>query len=144
MRSMVWTWSCLVAWLLAATVWAANEPAVPKRTTSLVYDAQGRRDPFVPLVKDGRLLGVAPERQAATEAPVLYGILWDPSGKSIALINDLEVKVGDDVGSYHVMEIRQDAVVLTREGGEPVILKLAFEPLTPETSSTTITGRSDP
>ena len=58
--------------------------------------------------------------------PVLYGILWDPGGNSIALINDGEVKVGDAVGEYLVKEIRHDAVVL-ENGGEPVVLRMAFD-----------------
>jgi len=65
---------------------------------------------------------------------VLYGILWDSAGNSIALINDTEVKVGDTVKGYRVTEIRQDAVVLTN-GGEPVVLQIAFE--TPPSGTTT-------
>jgi hypothetical protein len=62
----------------------------------------------------------------AASKPVLYGILWDPGGQSIALINDAEVKVGDAVSGYRVKEIRQDAVVLIN-GGVPVVLEIAFE-----------------
>ena len=57
---------------------------------------------------------------------MLYGILWEPGGQSIALINDLETKVGDAVGGYQVKEIRRDAVVLVN-GGEPVVLSISFD-----------------
>jgi hypothetical protein len=58
---------------------------------------------------------------------VLYGILWDPGGRSIALVDDLEVSVGDSIGPYRVEEIRPDAVVLARESGEQFVLELVFE-----------------
>lgn len=88
------------------------------------YDAAGRRDPFEPLVRDGKLVSATDTRE--TVRPVLYGILWDPGGQSIALINSAEYKVGDAVGTYQVSEIRRDAVVLTG-GGEPLVLQIAFE-----------------
>ena len=58
--------------------------------------------------------------------PILYGVLWDPGGHSIALINDGEFKAGETVGVYEVLEIRHDAVVLS-DGGEPVVLQITFD-----------------
>ena len=107
----------------AAFVSAAQE-ASEKRAFS--YDPAGHRDPFVPLVRDGRLVGVVAGSSIKTDKPVLYGILWDPGGNSIALVNDGEVKVGDSIGGYQVKEIRQDAVVLM-SGGVPVVLEIAFD-----------------
>ena len=93
----------------------------------MTYDPAGHRDPFVALVRDGRLVGsVTQTGRVAADRPVLYGILWDPSGRSIALINDAELKVGDTVAGYRVAEIRQDAVVLAN-GGEPLVLTISFE-----------------
>ena len=94
-----------------------------------LYDGKGRRDPFVGLVRDGRLVGAPRTRKLEPLKPVLYGILWDSDGKSIALINDVEVNVGDKVGGYRVEEIRPDAVVLAREGGRQIVLELAFDAL---------------
>jgi hypothetical protein len=109
----------------AALVWAAGEP--PEQREALSYDPAGHRDPFVPLVRDGRLVGVAiPGVAVNTSRPVLYGILWDPGGNSIALINDAEVRVGETIGGYKVKEIREDAVVLD-SGGVPVVLEIMFE-----------------
>ena len=86
---------------------AAGEPL--EQREPFRYDSKGRRDPFAVLVRDGRFVGVAQDRQAETSRPVLYGILWDPGGHSIALINDLEARVGDTINGYQVKEIRQDA-----------------------------------
>ena len=106
-----------------APVWAASEPS-EKGDAS--YDAAGHRDPFVPLVRDGRLVGIVAPSGAQADKPVLYGILWDPGGDSIALINDGEVRVGEVISGYRVQEIRQDAVVLSSGSGS-VVLEIAFE-----------------
>jgi hypothetical protein len=114
-----------------AAVWAAEsrKAAVDSRkaaSESFRYDSRGRRDPFAPLVRDGRLIAVTSGPRVESSKPVLYGILWDPEGRSIALINDIEAKVGDTIAGYQVMEIRKDAVVL-EGGGEPLVLEIAFD-----------------
>ena len=98
------------------------------------YNAKGRRDPFVPLVRDGQLVSVSQSAPIESSRPMLRGILWDAGGHSIALINDLEAKVGDTVGDYQVQEIRHDAVVLTN-GAEELVLEISFE--APPSSATT-------
>jgi hypothetical protein len=91
------------------------------------YDAGGRRDPFSPLVEDGRIIGQSATRSHSGFEPALYGIVWDASGGSIALINDAEVRVGEEIAGYRVAEIRKDSVVL-RNGSEPLVLTISFEP----------------
>ena len=98
------------------------EPVEPPGRAA--YEAQGKRDPFVPLVRDGRL--IAPKGGGEFSSLTLVGILWDPGGQSIALVNDTAVKAGDVLGDYQVQEIRQDGVVLMRDG-KPVVLQLSFE-----------------
>src|SRR3989338_2147352 len=77
---------------------ATQKPA--EQQESFHYDPQGRRDPFVSLVRDGRFIGTAPEMNPETSKPILSGVVWDPGGHSVALINNQEVKVGDLVGLY--------------------------------------------
>lgn len=131
-RVGLWTAALAVVFVtMHAPLWAADESA----QESFRYDARGQRDPFRPLIQDGRIVGLTGRSSSVeTDQPVLYGILWDPGGNSIALINDTEVKVGDTVNGYRVTEIRQDAVVVTN-GGEPVVLQIAFE--TPPSGTTT-------
>ena len=95
-----------------------------------LYDAKGKRDPFVPFVKDGRLVGTRGGCSQALEPSSLSlaGILWDRAGRSIALINETEVTVGDTIGGYEVTAIRQDAVVLVREGTSVVLHVTVEEP----------------
>ena len=114
----------LVSMLGAQPSWAADESA--KKREPFRYDSRGHRDPFIPLIRDGKPVNVGPGTQVATALPVLYGILWDPGGHSLALINDVEAKVGDVVGDYQVKEIRRDAVVLS-SGGGPVVIQISFE-----------------
>ena len=93
-----------LVWLGVSPGWAAEQS--PKPSSSFQYDSKGRRDPFTPLVRDGKLVNVIPGTQLSVSRPVLFGILWDPGGQSIALLNDTEVKVGDTIGGYRVAEIR--------------------------------------
>ena len=130
----------VAAFLMVGVVsaWAADEK--PAHEEPFRYEPGNHRDPFLPLVRDGRPVNVSgPGSLKPTSQPVLYGILWDPAGQSIALINDGEYKVGDSVEGYQVFEIRQDAVVLTG-GGEPVELKLAFETPPDKLAPGTTTG----
>ena len=134
--------ACALASLVMASaspVRAAETPS--KRPELFHYDAGGRRDPFVPLVRDGRLVNVAGSKSLELSGPALYGVLWDPGGQSIALINNMEVKVGDMVADYRVLEIRQNSVVLGN-GGEPVVLQITFETTPSERSSGASTGAS--
>lgn len=104
---------------------AAEKPVV--KTEPFRYDDKGRRDPFVPLARDGRLVMPAGGQQQGVGAvPKLEGILYDPGGHSLALLDGTEAKVGDTVSGYQVVEIRKDAVVLGG-GEEPVVLRISFE-----------------
>ena len=91
------------------------------------YDAEGKRDPFVPLILNNRLaVDSGPDNAQSLGKPELHGILWDAAGHSIALIDNLEAKTGDTVQGYKVMAIRKDAVVL-EANGQSVVLEIAFE-----------------
>jgi hypothetical protein len=93
-----------------------------------LYQSDGRRDPFVPLVRDGRLVSPAlsSDKQAKAGVPVLHGILWDSGGRSIALLDDTETQVGGVVREYKITEILQDSVILT-SGEKTVTLRLDIE-----------------
>ena len=115
-------------------VWA--EPTSKATATSTdgtvdpIYAPGARRDPFTPLVRDGKIvsnaIGSSTSTPGAVGPLVLDGILWDRAGRSVALINGTEVKVGDQVGGYTVRTIRQDAVVL-EQGADVVVLQINFE-----------------
>lgn len=117
-------WVVLVSWSLGAgLVGAAQTPGLSGKEG---YEAQGKRDPFVPLVRNGRLVGLAKPGMQLGVVPTLFGILWDPQGQSIALLNDGEAKVGDIVEGYKVLDITRDTVTLGN-GDEPIVLQISFE-----------------
>ena len=122
----------LGAFLAASAAWALSDA----KTDAFRYNAKGRRDPFVPLVRDGQFVTVSQQGPSPLETsrPMLRGILWDPGGHSLALINDIEAKVGHTIGDYQVREIRHDAVVLSNGAGE-LVLEISFE--APPSSATT-------
>ena len=111
----------------------AQEP--PAEKEFFYYSAGDRRDPFMPLVRNGVLVQWSAGHDSAR--PALYGILWDPGGQSIALINDLEAKVSDMIGEYQVTEIRQDTVVLMRAGAPLELVLSATAPSVAPASGTT-------
>lgn len=79
------------------------------------YNAQGKRDPFIPLVtQDGRFLKLEAEEQNSSLA--LEGIIYDPSGYSYAIVNGTVVKIGDKIADYEVLKIEKNKVVLIKEG----------------------------
>ena len=129
---MHWPWMrCVVLWMML-WCWGSTSGreivlAEPQHAPK-PYEANGRRDPFVPLVRDGRLVSPAgtPTSVARPSDLSLAGILWDPAGHSLALMNDTEVKVGEMIGGYEVMEIRRNAVVLMRDG-QSIVLQISFE-----------------
>jgi len=112
---------------LCASILLIFSVAADQQDQPWSYDPKGKRDPFIPLVRDGRIVSVTGDLSSpGASVPLLAGILWDPGGHSIALINDTEVMVGETVSGYQLAEIRPDAVVLVRDG-EPLVLQITFE-----------------
>ena len=90
-----------------------------------VYDAKGRRDPFIPLVTpDGRLLKL--EQEEGVSGLLLEGIIYDKNGASYAIVNGEVVRIGDEVGDYQVLKIEEKKVVFIKEG-QTVELELKKE-----------------
>jgi len=85
------------------------------------YDSKGKRNPFQSLVtKDGRIL---PGAKAVNETGdiELEGIIWDPNGKSVAIINKKLVKEQERILNMQVLKIKKDSVIVQKEGKVMVI-----------------------
>lgn len=92
---------------------------------NFIYDSKGKRDPFMPLVtSQGYIVNVEEELFASDMN--LEGIIYDAQGHSLAIINGKVVKVGDNIGSYTILEINQSTVILAKEA-EKYILELKKE-----------------
>lgn len=91
----------------------------------ITYNDGERRDPFISL-------SLAEAEKLADESSseyVLEGIVYDPSGGSVALLGDEAVEVGDSVGNATINKILKDRVIL-EINGENKILQLREEDIT--------------
>ena len=81
-----------------------------------VYDAKGKRNPFIVLITpDGLLLKLDAE-EGIQGIPGIEGIIYDKNGVSYALVNGEVVKIGDMVGAFQVLKIETDKVTFVKEG----------------------------
>jgi len=93
---------------------------------SFNYEDKGRRDPFLSLVdKNGNYL-LETELLYSSSELQLSGILWDPQGKSSALINNQVVKVGESIFGFVIKDIRKESVIVLKDDQE-FILKVSVE-----------------
>jgi Tfp pilus assembly protein PilP len=92
-----------------------------------VYDAHGRRNPFIPLVTaDGRLLKLEPQEDQKSQQVKLEGIIYDKNGASYAVIDAEIVREQDRVGNYTVLKIEDGRVILIKDG-QPLTVDLEKE-----------------
>ena len=91
----------------------------------LSYNDHGRRDPFQPLVStSGAIINIAGDLLISDME--LQGIMLDPSGSSLAIINGMIVKLNGMLGSYYVTKIEKNSVTL-QKGNEIFVLNLKKE-----------------
>jgi|GEM_PF-753023 len=84
--------------------------------TIFKYETGANRDPFIPLVtKDGKLTITYGTLNSINDV-ILEGILYDPSGESVVIMNDLVLKEGGRAGGIEVKKIEEDRVILFFEG----------------------------
>jgi hypothetical protein len=96
---------------------ATAAPTASKSDISLVretfnYTADGRRDPFFSLMRTGEL------RPAVSDLK-LVTVIYDPAGRSVAILRDLttkeqyRIKVGQTLGRMRVASIQPKSVTFT-------------------------------
>lgn len=81
-----------------------------------VYQAKGKRNPFIPLVgKDGRFLKLDREQEKGGASGLsVDGIIYDKQGVSFALVNGRVVGIGDYAGEYRVLKIEDDKITFLK------------------------------
>ena len=97
----------MVLLILAPGVFAAPE---------VLYDSGNRRDPFVPL-DEGNDTSVA----TTSSGIKLEGIIYDPGGRSMAILSGKSYQKGETVGDATVVKISKDHVVITVDGEEKTL-----------------------
>ncbi|MCB9757187.1 MAG: hypothetical protein H6753_02030 [Candidatus Omnitrophica bacterium] len=101
---------------------AADGTSVEKEFT---YNDHDKRDPFWSLLGNrGTILNF--DKDIYASDMVLEGVLLEPTGDSVAIINGNIVKIGDKVGFFIVKEIQVNMVILEK-GQEIITLKLKKE-----------------
>lgn len=81
----------------------------------LVYDSQGKRNPFMPLVtKEGVLLRFDTPKNST--GIFLEGIIFDDTGVSYAIVNSEVVMTGDKINGYQVLKIEPKMVTFIKDG----------------------------
>ena len=101
--------------LLLLSLFLSFNLEVAQAEEAFTYQDKGRRDPFRPLVdQNGRYL-LETELDYSSGELNLSGILWDPQGKSSALINNQIVGIGESVCGFMVKDITKDSVTISRD-----------------------------
>lgn len=108
MRARYFSLIVLFFFSLNASVLAAN----------VRYDRGERRDPFIPLVGPE---GYVDSRQFDTSDLIIEGIIHDPKGESLVLINGEFYKEGQDVKGANVISIFKDRVILGQSDEQKTI-----------------------
>ena len=86
--------------------------------TPFTYESRGRRDPFIPLItKEGRVL-TSYAKIASINDIVIEGILYDPRGGSVVIMNDFILKKGDNISDIIIESIEKHSVTLSFKGQE--------------------------
>lgn len=93
-----------------------SEPS--NAAAAAVYNAHGKRDPFVPLVtfttrESSGLIGVE-----GVDEILIEGIVYDPKKGSIVIMNGSVLKEGEEVGNVKVTVIKPDGVTFLLNGIE--------------------------
>lgn len=78
--------------------------------SKFIYDPKDSRDPFVPFItKDGKVLsmpGVLGEIE-------VDGIVYDPKGVSVCVINGNVLREGEVCENFKVLKIKTDSVIVS-------------------------------
>ena len=93
-----------------------------------IYNPQGKRNPFIPLVTpEGRLLKLYKQRdQDQPGGLAVEGIIYDKLGRSFAIVNANVIGIGDMIGDYQVLKIIDNKVIFIKDG-EPLEVELNKE-----------------
>jgi hypothetical protein len=102
----------IVAVLAVAGFWNGSYD-VTAQDQKFSYTPQGKRDPFVPLVSPaGYRINLEEEDESTVQ---LEGIMYDPKGDSMVIINGELVKVGESVAGAVVSQIEPSKVIVIKD-----------------------------
>ncbi|MBL7158818.1 MAG: hypothetical protein ISS91_04855 [Candidatus Omnitrophica bacterium] len=83
-----------------------------------VYDAAGKRDPFVPLIGVTAKGAESISDIISIEDVTLQGIATNAAGQKVAIINDEMIKEGQIIGRVELKKVLSQSMVLLIDGVE--------------------------
>lgn len=87
----------------------------PGASGGFVYEAKGKRDPFVVLVTpDGRIIKPPKPKEMTEGPPRLEGLMYDAKGTSYAVMDGEVFRAGDMVGAYQIIRIDSNKVLMQK------------------------------
>lgn len=117
------TFTLFCVFIFSSMVFGEGEE--PKKEAGFTYTVNNPREPFMPLVSpDGTLVNFEPQSDILDIQ--LEGIIFDPSGKSFAVINGNVLAENDSVGNFILKEIKKDRIIL-QNGENTHIIELIKE-----------------
>ncbi|MBM3252926.1 MAG: hypothetical protein FJZ16_01575 [Candidatus Omnitrophica bacterium] len=83
--------------------------------TRFIYNPKDKRDPFVPYItKDGKVLSMP----GVLGEVVVEGIVYDPQGTSVCVINGNVLKEGETCENFKILKIKVDTVIVSCQNKE--------------------------
>lgn len=104
--------------ILSVSIFLSPKTFLAEEAKSFIYDSKGKRDPFVPLIIREFRSYANLENIETVEDLMLEGVLWDPEGGSIAVLNGVILKEGDLVNNVHILKIAPTKVFLKIDNHE--------------------------
>jgi hypothetical protein len=132
MRFTAALWIFIITWVLNFSVSAQEKAPDANLLEALlnpgdmfVYDDHRSRDPFSPLVTPSGAI-ITQDKDLVVTDMILEGIMTEGGGKNIAIINGRIVGKNDTIGTFVVIRIEKDIVIL-QKGQKIYSLKLKKE-----------------
>ena len=88
-------------------------------TEKSLYEAHGKRDPFIPLVtanmksSSSNLLGVD-----SIDDLVVEGVVYDPEHGSVVIVNGTILKEGEEFGGVKILKVKSNGATFSINGTE--------------------------
>lgn len=107
---------CRVAWLFIL-IWALNERAVFSDNRAK-YDAEGKRDPFSPLISNNSLVAGGLFAVENIDQITITGIVYDPNFDSSVIVNGAVMKQGQQIGAVKLVKVEPNGAYFSINGVE--------------------------
>jgi len=88
---------------------------------TFTYNSEGNRDPFIPLITENIKFGSGLVGVETADDLNLEGIVWDPEGESVAILNGMILKEHEQINNVRITKIESTKITLTINDAEYTI-----------------------